>query len=59
MAAISLVSEQELNCGRSAGVDAASGGFATKNLDDLLFGESALTHVRLPKERTLPKTEGI
>jgi hypothetical protein len=26
-----------------------------QNLDDLLFGVSALTHVRLPKERTLPK----
>ena len=30
-----------------------------QNLDDLLFGESALTHVRLPKERTLPKTGGV
>jgi hypothetical protein len=27
-----------------------------ENLDDLLFGESALAHVRLPKERPLHKT---
>ena len=27
--------------------------------DDLLFGKSALAHVRLPKERTLPKIGGI
>jgi deoxycytidylate deaminase len=27
--------------------------------DDLFFGESALTHVRLPKERTLPENGGI
>ena len=26
-----------------------------QHLDDLLFGKSALAHVRLPKERTLPK----
>jgi hypothetical protein len=30
-----------------------------QNLDDLLFGESALTHVGLPKERTLPKTGAL
>jgi len=30
-----------------------------QHLDDLLFGKSALTHVRLPKERTLPKIGGI
>jgi hypothetical protein len=30
-----------------------------ENLDDLLFRVPALTHVRLPKERTLPKTGGI
>jgi len=30
-----------------------------QHLDDLLFGKSALTHVRRLKERTLPKTEGI
>jgi hypothetical protein len=26
-----------------------------QHLDDLLFGKSALAHVRLPKEQTLPK----
>jgi hypothetical protein len=30
-----------------------------QHLDDLLFSESALAHVRLPKERTLPKFGGI
>jgi hypothetical protein len=31
------------------------GGVLLQNLNDLLFSESALTQVRLPKERTLPK----
>jgi hypothetical protein len=30
-----------------------------QHLDDLLFGKSALAHVRLPKERTLPKIGDI
>jgi hypothetical protein len=30
-----------------------------QNPDDLFFAESALAHVRLPKERTLPKTGGV
>jgi hypothetical protein len=30
-----------------------------QHLDDLLFRESALTHVRLPKERTLPKNGDV
>ena len=29
-----------------------------QNLDDLFLCVSALAHVRLPKERILPKTEG-
>ena len=36
-----------------------SGRVFLQHLDDLLFGKSALAHVRLPKERTLPKIEGI
>ena len=32
---------------------------APSALDDLLFGKSALAHVRLPKERKLPKIGGI
>jgi len=30
-----------------------------QHLDDLLFCKSALAHVRLPKERTLPKIGDI
>jgi hypothetical protein len=30
-----------------------------QHLDNLLFGKSALAHVRLPMDRTLPKIEGI
>jgi transposase len=30
-----------------------------QHLDDLLFGKSALAHIRLPKERTLPKIGDI
>ena len=30
-----------------------------QHFDDLRFSKSALAHVRLPKERTLPKNEGI
>src|SRR5262249_46400653 len=36
-----------------------SGRMLLQHLDDLLFGKSALAHVRLPKERTLPKIGDI
>jgi hypothetical protein len=36
-----------------------SGRVLLQHLDDLLFGKSALAHVRLPKERTLPKIGDI
>jgi hypothetical protein len=36
-----------------------SGRMFLQHVDDLLFRKSALAHVRLPKERTLPKIEDI
>jgi hypothetical protein len=36
-----------------------SGRMLLQHLDDLLFGKSALAHVRLRKERTLPKIGDI
>src|SRR6185437_14410256 len=36
-----------------------SGSVLLQHPDDLFFRESALAHVRLPRDRTLPKNEGI
>ena len=35
------------------------GSVLLQHLDDLFFRESALAHVRLPRDRTLPKNGGI